>query len=124
LVATGVKIRRSGKVIETARRRRAQQVRVCFTIPQNDILEYGNQIFYVRVVNPDGVTIGTNQKITVDENEVAISEKEIVVYENKALNVCVFVKPQDKDAEIIKGNYSIEIYNNGNKVGTTDLTLK
>ena len=122
--ATGVKIRSSGKVIETARRRRAQQIRVCFTVPKNDILEYGSQQFYVRIVNPDGTVIGSNQTITVDNEDVIVSGVEEVVYENQALDVCSFVKPQDKDKEIIKGDYTIELFHNSHKVGTTSLTLK
>ena len=124
IVVTGVKIRSSGKVIETARRRRAQQIRVCFTVPKNNIVEYGPQQFYVRVVNPDGTVIGTNNTITVDDQSVAVSGVEEIVYEQQALEVCSFVKPQDKDAEIIKGDYNIEIFHNGLKVGTSNLTLK
>jgi hypothetical protein len=121
---TGVKIRSSGKVIETARRRRAQQIRVCFTVPKNNIIEYGPQLFYIRVVNPEGTVIGTNNTITVDEQDVVVSGAEEIVYEQQALEVCSFVKPQDKDKEIIKGDYNIEIFHNGQKVGTSNLTLK
>ncbi len=124
LVATGVKIRSSGKIIETSRHKRAQQIRVCFTIPQNDILDYGNQKFYVKVVNPEGTTIGSNDVINVDDNQLMISAMQEVVYDNKALDVCIFVKPEDKEKEIIKGEYLIEVYHNGNKVGTTNLLLK
>jgi len=124
LKATGVKIRSSGKIIETSRHRRAQQIRVCFTIPKNDILDYGTQVFYVKVVNPKGNVIGSNDIINTDEGELKISAGEEIIYENKSLDVCIFVKPQDKDQEIVKGDYLIEVYHNGNKVGTTNLLLK
>ncbi len=122
--ATGVKIRKSGKVIETSRKWRTQQIRVCFTIPKNDILDAGKQVFFVRVVNPDGKVLGTLDTIEVDGNQVQISNAEEVVYENKALQVCSFVKPNDEKKEIIKGDYLVEIYQNGVKVGTTHMTLK
>jgi len=122
--ASGVKVRSSGKIIETSRHRRAQQVRVCFTIPKNDILDYGTQKFYVKVVNPKGDVIGSNEVITTEDGEINVSAQEEIVYENKALDVCIFVKPQDKDKEIVKGDYSVEIYHNGNKVGATNLLLK
>jgi len=124
LKATGVKIRKSGKIIETSRRRRAQQIRVCFTIPKNDILDYGPQTFYVKVVNPNGEVIGSNEIINVQDGELKISAKEEIIYENKALDVCIFVKPKDKDKEIVKGEYLIELFHNGHKVGTTHLLLK
>lgn len=124
LKAVGVKIRSSGKVIETSRHRRAQQIRVCFTVPKNDILEYGPQKFYIRVVNASGDTIGENQVITVGDKKVVISKVEEIVYENQAIDVCSFVKPADKDNEIIKGDYLVEIYHNGQKVGTANMLLK
>jgi len=122
--ATGVKVRSSGKVIETARRRRAQQIRVCFTVPKNSIVENGPQKFYIKVVNPDGTVIGSQDVVNIGENQINVSKVEEVIYEQRALEVCSFVKPQDKDTEIIKGDYSIEIYHNGQKVGSSNLTLK
>jgi len=122
--ASGVKIRSSGKVIETSRRRRAQQIRVCYTIPKNEILEYGNQKFYVKITNPEGVVIGDNQTFSFGENDIIYSAVQDVVYDNKALDVCTFVKPKDKDKEIVKGEYDIEIYYKGKKVGSTTLSLK
>ena len=121
---TGVKIRSSGKVIETARYKRAQQIRICFTVPKNKIVEYGRQLFYMRVVNPNGTVIGSNTNITVDEQNIAVSGVEEIVYEQQVLEVCSFVKPLDKETEMIKGDYNIEIFHNGQKVGTSNLTLK
>ncbi len=122
--ATGVKIKSSGKIVETTRKRRTEQVRVCFTIPKNDILDPGKQIFFVRVVNPNGEVIGTLDEIDVDGNMVKVSAAEEVIYENKTLKVCSFVKPADKEKSIVNGDYLIEIYHNGVKVGTTHLVLK
>jgi len=124
LKADGVKIRKSGKIIETSRHKRVQQIRVCFTVPKNDIIEYGPQQFYVKVINPNGDIIGSNDVISTSDEQIIISGSEEIVYENKPLDVCIFVKPQDKDKEIIKGDYSVEIYHNGYKVGTTNFMLK
>jgi len=124
VVATAVKIKKSGKIVETARRRRTDQIRVCFNIPKNDILEYGSQKFYVKVVNPNGEIIGTNEVINVGDNSLKISASEEIVYDNKPLKVCIFVEPQDKETEIIKGDYLVEVYHNGHKVGKTNLMLK
>ncbi len=124
LKAEGVKIKKSGKVVTTSKYKRATDIRVCFTVPKNDILENGPQVFYVRVLNPKGDVVGSNQTIDVDDQQVAISASEEVIYENRALKVCIFVKPQNKEAEFIKGNYQVEVYHNGHKVGTTDFDLE
>ncbi len=124
IVAQGVKIRKSGKISETSKYYRATHVRVCFTIPKNEILETGKQKFYVSVVNPKGEIIGSQQTIQADEESVVISGSEEIIYENNALKVCVFVKPKDKKKEIVKGTYKVAVYHNGHKVGTTGLKLE
>ncbi len=124
LKAEGVKIKSSGKVVTTSKYRRATDIRVCFTVPKNDILETGPQKFYVRVINPSGNVIGSQKTIDVDGQQVAVSASEEVIYENKALKVCVFVKPQDKKTDFVKGNYQVEVFHNGHKVGSTDFDLE
>ena len=124
ITAQGVKIKSSGKVVETSKYKRATDIRVCFTVPKNDILETGNQKFYVRITNPAGEIIGSNETIEVDGQNMMISGAEDVVYENKALKVCIFVKPQDKNKEFIKGKYDVDLFHNGHKVGSTNFELE
>ncbi len=124
IVAQGVKIKSSGKVIETNKYKRATDIRVCFTVPKNEILETGNQTFYVRVVNPNGDVIGSQETIDVDNQSVEVSGSENVIYENKALKVCIFVKPKDIEHEFIKGKYDVYLYHNGYKVGSTSFEME
>jgi len=124
LKAEGVKIKSSGKVVTTSKFRRATDIRVCFTVPKNDILENGPQKFYVKVVNPKGNVIGSSETISLGDQQIIISGAEEVIYENKALKVCIFVKPKDKKADLIKGKYKVELYHNGRMVGKTQFELE
>jgi len=124
LKAEGVKIKSSGKVVTTSKFRRATNVRVCFTVPKNDILEKGTQKFYVKVVNPKAKVIGSGETISLGDQQFIISGSEEVIYENKSLKVCIFVKPKDKKSDLIKGKYNVELYHNGHKVGTTHFELE
>jgi len=124
LKAEGVKIKSSGKVVTTSKYKRATDIRVCFTVPKNNILENGSQKFYVQITNPSGNVIGSADMITVDDQQILISGGEEVIYENKALKVCVFVKPKDKKSEIVKGKYNVVLYHNGHKVGKTGFELE
>lgn len=123
LKAEGVKIKSSGKIVTTSKYKRATAIRVCFTLPKNEVLE-GPQKFYVRIVNPKGDVIGDQTELMIDDQAILISGSEEVIYESKPLKVCVFVKPQNKESEFVKGNYQVEVYHNGNKVGTTELELE
>ena len=124
IVAEGVKIKSSGKIVETSKYKRATDIRVCFTIPKNDILEQGNQTFYVSIVNPDGNVIGSQEAIEVEDQSVLVSGSEDIIYENKALKVCIFVKPHNKEQEFIKGKYKVALYHKGHKVGTAGFELE
>ena len=124
IVAQGVKIKSSGKVVETSKYKRATDIRVCFTVPKNDILETGKQTFYVRIINPNGEIVGSPKTIDIEGETIQVSGSEDVIYENKALKVCIFVKPADKKREFIKGKYDVTIFHNGHKVGTTSFELE
>jgi len=124
IVADGVKIKSSGKVIVTQRHRRADQIRVCMVIPANPVAPKGPQTVYVQVVNPQGKVIGSKDVITVNGEEVITSGSKEFDYNGQNTDVCVFVVPQDKKAEIVKGDYLINVYQNGEKTGTANFHLK
>ncbi len=121
--ASGVKIKSSGKVVETRRSKRAQQIRVCMSLPGNPVLEPGPQTIYVEVINPQNEVIGSKDVIQVNGEEKIVSASKEIQYEGAPMDVCVFVVPLTKE-EIVKGDYLIKIYHNGQQIGETDLHLK
>ncbi len=120
----GVKIKKNGKVVVTRRKGPTQQIRVCMIMPANPVAEKGNKTVYVQVINPAGKVIGSKDVITVNGDEVIVSGAKQFNYTGQNTEVCVFVKPEDKKAEILKGDYLINIYQNGEKTGTTNFQLK
>jgi regulator of replication initiation timing len=120
----GVKIKKSGKIVDTRRAKRAQQIRVCASIPKNPVLEPGSQTVYVQVVNPNGEVIGSKDVIQVDGEEKIVSASKEFHYDGEAMDICVFVIPENKKDEIIKGGYQIILYHNGQKIGESSLELK
>jgi hypothetical protein len=119
----GVKIKKSGKVVETRRAKRAQQIRVCASIPKNPVLEPGTQTVYVEVVNPNGEVIGSKDVIQINGEEKIISGDKDFHYDGNPMDICIFIVPQNQE-EIVKGDYLINIYHNGQKVGESTLQLK
>ncbi|NPA43885.1 MAG: hypothetical protein GXO27_07645 [Chlorobi bacterium] len=119
----GVRIKKSGKVIETHRAKRTQQIRVCYSVPRNPVVEPGDQVMYVQVINPDGDVIGSKDIIQVEGQEQIVSAAKEFRYDGQPLDICVFVVPETPE-EIKKGDYAVNIYHNGQKVGEGTLTLK
>ncbi len=124
LSAEAIRIRTSGSFTETSRSKRADQVKACFTIVANSIAEKGSKMFYMRVISPEGVVL-TNTKssqITVNGESIEVSVGRALDYQGKAVDFCVFYEKATD--ELPKGDYKVEIYSEGLKVGTSTFGLK
>ncbi|MBC9795999.1 hypothetical protein [Sinomicrobium weinanense] len=55
-----VKERNSGKLVSVNRHRRADKLKVCYTVAANRIASSGDTQFYVQVTGPDGAIMGEN----------------------------------------------------------------
>ena len=93
------------------------------SLPANPVLEPGPQTVYVEVINPQNEVIGSKDVIQVNGEEKIVSASKEIQYEGAPMDVCVFVVPENSE-EIVKGDYLIKIYHNGQQIGETDLHLK
>jgi len=119
----GVKIKKNGKIIETKRAKRTEQIRVCASIPKNPVIEPGNQTIYVQVINPKGDVIGSKDVIQINGKEKLMSASKEFRYDGQPLDICIFVIPEDGD-ELVKGDYAVSLFHNGQKVAEGSLILK
>ena len=63
----GVIVRSSGKLIPTERARRTDKIRVCFTVPKNDLVQSGDKEFFIQVIDPNNNVLGENAQIQFEE---------------------------------------------------------
>ena len=122
LDATAIIVRRGGKIKQTKRASRADKIRVCYTIAPNTLAQAGDRVLYVQVINPDNNIIGDKSNITFGQDLLTYSKSEIVFYENKALDVCAIVGTTGQD--VLKGLYTINIFDAQRQIGSTTLMLK
>ena len=122
LDATAIIVRKGGKIKETKRASRADKIRVCYTIAPNTLAQAGDRVLYVQVINPDNNIIGDKSNITFGQDLLTYSKSEIVFYENKALDVCAIVGTTGQD--VLKGSYTINIFDAQRQIGSTTLMLK
>jgi cell division protein FtsB len=122
LDATAIIVRKGGKIKETKRASRADKIRVCYTIAPNTLAQAGDRVLYVQVINPDNNIIGDKSNITFGQDLLTYSKSEIVFYENKALDVCAIVGTTGQD--VLKGLYTINIFDAQRQIGSTTLMLK
>lgn len=122
LDATAIIVRKGGKIKETKRASRADKIRVCYTIAPNTLAQAGDRVLYVQIINPDNNIIGDKSNITFGQDLLTYSKSESVFYENQALDVCAIVGTTGQD--VLKGLYTINIFDAQRQIGSTTLMLK
>ena len=122
LDATAIIVRKGGKIKETKRASRADKIRVCYTIAPNTLAQAGDRVLYVQVINPENNIIGDKSNITFGQDLLTYSKSESVFYENQALDVCAIIGTTGQD--VLKGLYTINIFDAQRQIGSTTLMLK
>ncbi len=120
--AEGVKVRNSGKIVNTSRASRADKVRVCFTLSPNKLTNKGDKDLYVQVINPLNNLIGDKVSVHFKNAVLTYSARNKIFYENDALDVCLLVDATE--GEIVKGNYVVNLFSGPKMISSTQFELK
>ncbi|HLN71646.1 MAG: hypothetical protein ACM3O8_09010 [Methylococcaceae bacterium] len=120
LSAVGVNAR--GKEAESARR--ATQIRVSFTLSKNVTTPRGDKTIYVRIQNPNQLLLqkSAGDVFPFEDLKIPFSAKREVTYEGNALPINIFW--DNAGAEFIPGEYTVDVFADGNNIGTTTFTMK
>lgn len=122
------RVKGSGKAVGTSKAKSTDQIKVCFTTLSNEVVRPGMQVFHVRIINPIGETLAienmgsgrlTNKKTG---EEVRYTQAEEVDYSNDEVQSCMVWSPPN--ASFIKGDYTVEVYNNDYLAGMGAFSLK
>lgn len=118
-----LRIKDDGKERVTSNAKRANTIRLSFQIDKNKITPSGAQELYVCITAPDGKALGEGGNFTTREDgNKAFSNKLSVQYEqNAVLPVSYDLKNASK---FVEGEYKVEVYHNGFKIGEGKTTLK
>ncbi len=108
------------------RNKKMETLRTCFKTETNVIVPAGEETFYLRIMNPNGETIAADEmgsgeltdKMTGKTMRYTMSGT--LTYNNEDTEACMDWKPS---TEPVDGDYTVEIYNKGYKVGTGTFQL-
>jgi len=116
-------VKGNGKESETSTAKRADLLVISCTLDENRVTASGKKTLYVCVYNPDGTASGTEGTFKQrDGSDKPYTNKVEVNYEQgKPMPVSFNWKPGNK---FVTGNYKIEIYHNGFKIGEGTKSLK
>jgi outer membrane murein-binding lipoprotein Lpp len=123
-----IHLKRNGKERETSKAKKVDVLRMKFDIDENRIAENGNRMIYVRIIASGGNTLNSaangSGNLTTNKGDVIAYSmvKEIaLVKEQPVKNLSLDWK---QEGDYTPGNYMIEIYNEGFKIGSGNVTLK
>lgn len=116
----GIQERNSGKEKVTTKAKRVDKLRISFDIDENRITPSGSKDIYVAITAPDGNPVvvdalGSGKFVTRDGIERPFTKKIQINYvQGKKQPVIV---EWSQNSSFQTGNYKIEIFNNGFKIG-------
>lgn len=124
---TAIDIKNSGKEKTTTTAKRVDVFRISFQLDENRIAPSGTKDLYVSVTGPDGKPVtmpaSSGTFTTRDEGDKTYTSKVSVQYEQGKLTPVSFDwKPEAGKYQT--GNYKVEIYQNGFKIGEGVKNLK
>lgn len=117
-----IKEKSSGREVETSRARRADKLKVCFSIAQNEVAKSGDRVYYVQIIDSKNNVLGEKRTENFGDMSLTYSFTTTVAYENKSVDVCESLDGNGVDFE--KGTYFVNIFDKGTLVSKTSFTLK
>jgi len=117
-----IKEKSSGREVVTERARRADKLKVCFSIAQNEVAQSGSKLYYVQIIDSKNNVLGEKKVENFGETTLTYSFTTTVAYENKSVDVCENLEGNGVDFE--KGTYFVNIFDKGTLVSKTSFTLK
>jgi DNA repair exonuclease SbcCD ATPase subunit len=109
----------------TTKASKADRIRVCFTILDNQLADKQEKYLYVVIKDPDGKTFteGDSKITLMNGNEIAFSVKKDIFYDNKVMQLCMPYQVKQTE-KLTAGEYKVEVYSDGVLIGFSEFTLK
>lgn len=126
-----VRERSSGKLVTVTNNRRADKIRICYTVLSNRIAKPGAKQFYIQVTDPSGQIIGERAVAATQAEEegqegvsITYSKASSFYYENTDLDVCDFIN-KGGDEDFPEGTYNVVVFDEKlGELGSAQFELK
>lgn len=123
LEATAVRVNSKGIEKPTTAAGRANRIKACFTVAQNAIAEPSKRTVYMRINTPDGRVLPSqsdDRSMKVGNETIYFSAKSEIMYEGKQVQSCAAF---DLNTTLKAGTYTVEVFSDNTKIGTSTLVL-
>jgi hypothetical protein len=120
LKTAAYKLRSSGKQIATEKARKADILKISFTIAENKVAKQGDKTYYVQVIDSKNNVLGEKKTESFGENSLTYSFQTTVKYENKSVEVTQDLPGQNFE----KGTYFVNVFDKGELVSKSSFSLR
>lgn len=124
----GVHVKKDLTGKETDRSRKADKLRICFTVEENAVAKIGKKELFLRIIAPNGVilTEGVSEESKFEYNggKSYFSDKLVIDYDQNAKDYCMDWAKPDEDYEMLPGEYQLFLYAEDYEVGSVSYRLK
>ena len=101
---------------------KAKQLKVTFTIPQNNSTPVGSKTIYLRIVNPEGQLLGNAVSFSFEGGNVPCSAKKTIEYTGDEMSgVTIY---WDVNTTLTPGDYLVELFADNFRIASRHFTLK
>jgi len=116
-------INRKGKEVNNSSK--ADQLMISFTLSKNVTAKRGAKNLYVRILRPDQILLvkSKNDLFQFEDLKIPYSTMREVTYEGNELPVNIYWDNAGFE-DFITGDYTIDIFTDGNNIGTTTFSFK
>lgn len=120
----GLKERLNSTKTPTTRARNTVQIRSTFTIGKNPITEAGMKTVYMQVIDPSGKVMqnSSGNIVSTEKGDIAYSDRKNIEYKNESIDMTIYYSLRGQEAS--KGNYKVNIYCQGQLIGSDSFMLK
>ena len=101
---------------------KAKQLKVTFTIPQNNSTPVGSKTIYLRIVNPEGQLLGNAGSFSFEGGNVPCSAKKTIEYTGDEMSgVTIY---WEVNTTLTPGDYLVELFADNFRIASRHFTLK
>lgn len=127
ITITPINEKGGGREKATSTAKRVDKLRISFNVDENRIATNGEKVLYVCLYSPDGKPVsipayGSGTFSTRDAGEKTFTNKLSINYEQGKRSSVSFDWKQDQKFQ--EGDYKVEVYHNGFKIGENTVRLK
>lgn len=102
--------------------KKAKQLEVAFTVPQNNSTPVGEKTIYLRIINPEGDLLGNAGTFDFEDTQVQCTAKKVIEYAGEEIaDIKIY---WDVNSTLNPGEYTVELFADNYRLASRKFTFK